>query len=296
MCMSKEVSFIILQASVVFNQQLSLFDNNYEDTKQGRNAAFKEVINRLIKKGIVKISPRITEYIMVYKTKINDEILYCQLAKKTEMDTYRLKGKTITQENIESYPPLDVFINVERQQFAIELNSKILSVSSCITTITNLINSLVKEYSIFFTAIQDKKEFWENISEDDDIKEISFDLVVPNFFGATGAARDLVDGAKTSLNADGIELSIKNKKGKLKANIESIDSFVKYSSTCGSWKLRIKCPGESKYRIINSTDCCKKNQIDVEILDLLKKTDSNWHINKDIYMGLINNINGLFEI
>jgi hypothetical protein len=292
--MTKSVNFIVLQASVVFNQQLSLFAEEYPDTKDGRNDAFRSAIDKLKLKKTVRISPRITEYVLVYKANITNDILYCQLAKRTQMDTYKLTENTIKQESIDSYPPLDVFINLKQQQFAVELNTKILSASAIVTTVKNLMNSLVKEYNIFFNTIESKKEFWDLVSDKDSIQEISFDMVVPNFFGATGAANDLVTGAKSNLNADSVELSIKNKKGGLKASLDAIDSYVRYSSAAGSWKLKIKAEGESRYRTVSSTDCCMKKEIESDILDLVKKMDDNWHIENDVYNGLVEKLNGLF--
>lgn len=293
--MQKNVNFILLQANVVFNQQLTLFGEQYDDTKAGRNLAFRSAIEKFKEKKTIRISPRISEYVLVYKTNITADILYCQLAKRTQMDTYTLTENTIKQASIDSYPPLDVFINLKQQQFAVELNTKILAASTIVTIVKNLVGSLVRDYSIFFNTIENKKEFWELVSDTESIQEISFDMVVPNIFGATGAAKNLVSGAKSSLNADSVELSIKNKKGGLKASLEAIDSYVRYSSASGSWKLKIKAEGETRYRTIRSTDFCMKKQIETEILDLLKKMDDNWRISNDIYSGLVDKLNGLFD-
>lgn len=293
--MSKETKFIILQASVVFNRQISLFDEKYEDTKEGRNKAFSDTIQKLKEKKIIKISPRITEYVLIYKTEITEDIVYCQLAKRTQMETYKLSDDDIKQEQIDSYPPLEVFINVKKQQFAVELNTSILTESSIETNIKNLINSLVKEFSVFINTVQDKKEFWDLVDDEDEIQEISFDLIVPNFFNATGDANDLVSNAKDKLNADSVGLSIRNKKGKLKAELSAIDSYVKYASLTGAWKLKIKQNGETKYKTIHSTDCCLKKTIEADLLELLKKVDSNWQIGSDVYNGLISKLNGLFN-
>lgn len=235
--MSKETKFIVLQSSVVFNNQLSFFGDEYEDTKEGRNKAFRDLIQKFKEKKVLKISPRITEYVLVYKITISEDILYCQLAKRTPMETYRLSGNDLKQEQIDNYPPLDVFVNIEKQQIAVQLNSSILSEKSIETTIKNLLNSLTKDFSLFVNTIQDKKEFWDLIEQEDEIQEISFDLIVPNFFNATGDANELVSSAKEKLNADSVGLSIKNKKGKLKAELSAIDSYVKYASLTGSWKL-----------------------------------------------------------
>lgn len=294
--MTKNTNFVILQASVVFNNQISLFDQKYEDNKQGRNEAFKDTINKIKEKKTIKISPRITEYVLIYKTNISDEIIYCQLAKRKLVEAFTLKDNEIQQQNIDSYPPLDVFINVEKQQFAVELDSSILAEQSIEINVKNLINSITKDFSIFVNTIQDKKEFWDLVdNKEDEIKEISFDLVVPNFFNATGDANDLVSTAKENLNADSVSLSIKNKRGKLKAEFDSIDSFVKYSSLSGSWRLKLKQQGETKYKIINSTDYCKKKTIETEILKLVKKVDNNWKVRTDLYNQLLDKINGLFS-
>ena len=293
--MSKETKFIVLQSSVVFNNQLSFFGDEYEDTKEGRNKAFRDLIQKFKEKKVLKISPRITEYVLVYKITISEDILYCQLAKRTPMETYRLSENDLKQEQIDNYPPLDVFVNIEKHQIAVQLNSSILSEKSIETTIKNLLNSLTKDFSLFVNTIQDKKEFWDLIEQEDEIQEISFDLIVPNFFNATGDANELVSTAKEKLNADSVGLSIKNKKGKLKAELSAIDSYVKYASLTGSWKLKIKQAGTLKYKTIHSTDYSLQKTIETELLDLVKKTDSNWQIDTDVYSGLVERISGLFN-
>ena len=292
--MSKSVNFIVLHTSVVFNQQLSWFEEHYSDTKEGRNAAFRCAIEKLKEKKAVKTNPRVTEYVLVYKTSITDDILYCQLAKRTQMDTYKFTENTIKQESIDSYPPLDVFISLDQQQIAVELNTKLLSAETIASTVEKLFNCLVKDYNIFVNILKSKKEFWDLVSDQDAIQEISFDMVVPNFFWATGAAGNLVAGAKDNLNADRVELCIKNKKGRLTASLEAIDSYVRYSSVAGSWKLKIKEPGASKYTTIKSTDFCRKKEIDAEILALLQKMDDSLQVDGQIYIGLVNKLSGLF--
>ena len=71
--MSKTTKFILLQASIVFNNQRSVFDNQSQDTKEGRNAAFRDIINQFIEKKMIKINPRMSEYILLYKNKF----LFC---------------------------------------------------------------------------------------------------------------------------------------------------------------------------------------------------------------------------
>lgn len=283
--------FIILQANVVFNQQCSIFDK-YMDTKEGRNVAFRDIIDKIKNKKIVKVNPRITEYYFIYMTEIGNDIIYCQLAKKMQMQRYMMDVGGVKQGVIDSYPPLDVFVNLKLQQFAVEINTGILSNSSIVNVISNLINSIVKDFNIFFNIIQDKKEFWKLISHDEAIQEICFDLVVPNFFGATGDAKRLVEGAKDEVNADRVELRLKNKKGKLKISLNSLDSYVKYASISGSWKIKYKEYGEKNYKVVTSADCSLNKEVRDDVLNAIKECASG---DQEQYNMLIEKIKGIFK-
>lgn len=292
--MGKGTSFILLQASVVFNQQMSLFGEEYEDTKEGRNKVFRNTIQKLVGKKTVKISSKNSEYVLVYSANISDDIIYFQLAKRTSVKINALVEDSFKQETVPDYPPLNVFVNLRCQQFAVELNTKILNITSIVTTIKNFINTS-KNFSIFVNTIEDRKEFWNIFSDEDSIQEVSFDMVVPNFFGVSGDAGDLVSEAKSQLNADSVELSFKNKKGGLKANIAAFDSFVRYSATSGSWKIKLKSEGESRYRTIKSTDFCIKKEIESSIIDLIKNIDGNGQVGPELVQGLVEHINNLFD-
>lgn len=291
--MSKETKFILLQGSVVFNRQIGLFDV-YEHTSEGRNKAFRKVIDALKEKGIVRISIKNVEYLLLYKLAINQDLIYCQLAKRTKVETYNLENNNIKQEQLDSYPPLDVFIDLTKQQFAVELNN-IISEEAISNILFRLLKNFTKEFDVFVNAIQNTNEFWDLIQDDDEIKEITFDLIVPNLFNATGAADALVSEARDELNADNVQLSFINTRGKLKAKLETIDSYVRYSSATGAWKLKIKSNKETKYRIIKSTDCCLKKFIETEIIDLVKKMDSSGSVETRIYQALVARIEGLFD-
>ena len=293
--MGSTTKFILLQASIVFNNQISIFDDKYEDTKEGRNAVFRDAIRRFAERKMIKINPRTSEYILLFRNMVTEDILYAQLAKKMEMRAYPLKGNDIQFQNIDSYPPLDVFINLKTQQFAVEQNSSILSVSAIETHIKNLINSLVKGYSIFVNSIQDKKEFWSVVTQEDDVQEISFDLIVPNLFEATEAAKELVDDSKKNLNADSVELSFKNKKGKLRLDASSIQSFVSYSSMTGSWRAKIRRKGEKRYKVFKSSDFSLKKDVDDAIIDAVRSMNSDYQIEMDVLDNLIIKLYELFN-
>ena len=97
------------------------------------------------------------------------------------------------------------------------------------------------------------------------------------------------------MNADSVELSIKNKHGKLKADLSAIDSYVRYSSLTGAWKLKIKQKGQTKYKSIHSNDVSLKKTIDNEILNLIKKSDISLRIGTEVYNELVKKLDRMFE-
>lgn len=292
-----DTNFVLIQASIVFNQQMSLFDDNIEDTKEGRNKAFRELFDTIIERKTIKAVSNGTENLIIYRTKLNKDLLYLQLARRKKIETYQLNNaeKDLINIPVDNYPPLDVFVNLAKQQFAIEYKTYILSLDAIISALNSVFRRVVKQCSVFFNTVDNISDFWSVVDKQEGVKEISFDLTVPNIFGASDAAKQLVDGAKNDLNADSISIGFKNEKGQLSANFIAMDSFVKYASRAGSWKLKIKKAGESKYKVIHSSDFSVKKTLDSSVIDLVKKVDSSGNIETQYLDNLIVFIEELFK-
>ncbi len=291
-----DTNFVLIQASIVFNQQMSLFDNSIEDTKEGRNKAFRQLFDTIIERKTIKAVSNGTENLIFYRIKLNKDILYLQLARRKKIDTYQLDSieKDLINIPVDNYPPLNVFVNLSKQQFAIEHKANILSIDATISALNSVFKKVAKQCSVFFNTVDSVSDFWSVVNEQEGVKEISFDLTVPNLFGASDAAKKLVDGAKDNLNADSVSIGFKNEKGRLSASFQTIESFVKYASHAGSWKLRLKKPGDKQYKVIRSSDFSVKKSIDSSIIDLLKKVDSDGSLEPQYLDNLISFIEELF--
>ncbi len=290
-------SFIILCASIVFNNQLSLFDNEFEDNKQGRNLAFRQIFENIMKNGHIKVNPKFSEYIFLFKSRLDNDLLYFQLAKKKEIEKYELIDNNFQQMAVSSYPPLDIFVNLKNQQMAVELKDFVNNEESLLRTIQKLFSLFIKQenFSIFFNIVEDKREFWQLVDSKNvnQINEIEFEMIVPNFFGVAGDAKDLVEGAKEKVNADTVLLKFKNKKGSLKARMSDLESYVNYSVKSGSWKLKIK--NEGKIRTIKSSDFSKKKNIEKSILDVVSSYNTQNGPDELVYQKCLKRIKMLFE-
>lgn len=291
-----ETNFVFIQASVVFNQQMSLFEDRIEDTKKGRNKAFRGLFDAIMEKKTIKSIANGTENLFIYRTKLNKNLLYLQLARRKKVEIYQLNNveKDLVNVPIDNYPPLDVFVNLTTQRFAVEIKTNILSIDAIISALNSIFKRVAKQCSVYFNTVDNISDFWSAVNAQEGVKEIAFDLTVPNLFGASDAAKELVDGAKSNLNADSVSISFKNGKGGLSANIQAIDSFVKYASHAGSWKLKVKQSGDKQYKVIHSSDYSVKKSIDSNIIDLLQKVDSNGNVEPQYLDILITKIEELF--
>ena len=126
----------------------------------------------------------------------------------------------------------------------------------------------------------------------DEILEIKFEMVAPNFWGNTGQAKDLVDEAKKQINASEVSISLVNKKGKLRASMEHLDSFVKYTAYSGSWKVKVRKNGYIK--TLKSDDTSLKKQVSENIIDSIKNISDNNSDNINTYNNCIDEIEKLF--
>ena len=291
-----DTNFVLIQASVVFNQQMSLFEDTIEDTKEGRNKAFRQLFNVIMEKRTIKCTSSGAENLFIYKTKLNKDLLYLQLARRKKIETFQLDKTEEELVNIpvNNYPPLDVFVNLATQRFAVEVKTNILSVDAIISALNSIFKRVAKQCSVFFNTVDSISDFWSVINEQEDVKEIAFALTVPNLFGASDAAKQLVDGAKENLNADSVTIGFKNEKGRLSASFQTIESFVKYASHAGSWKLRIRKSGDRQYKVIHSSDFSLKKTIDSSVIELLRKVDSDGNLESQYLDSLIIFIEELF--
>ncbi|MPN27955.1 hypothetical protein SDC9_175389 [bioreactor metagenome] len=93
-------------------------------------------------------------------------------------------------------------------------------------------------------------------------------MTAPNFWGTSDQAKDLVQGAKDNCNASEVSVSLIDKRGKLRASMMHLDSFVKYSSSAGSWKVKYKRNGV-RYTC-NSQDSALERIIESAVIESLK--------------------------
>ena len=275
--MNKLIKFIILQGSIVLKPAQNFFDTlQPEDTPKSRNIIFRGLFDEIKDRKKLEVSQRISEYIIMFHQCLHDDLLHFQLAKKTEVEIIKASEHQFDTIKEDSYPYINLFVNLTSQRLLLELNPNIIIEDSLLNTVQKLFSNILKykNYSLYFTIIDDVKEFWD-ITKDGNIKEIEFDLIAPNggFWGNNNQAKDFAKDTKDKLNADETKIVFKNKNGNMNVSMDFLDSLVTYSSKAGSWKLKIRKDG--KQRIIKSVDFSKKVEIESTILDAIVEHSKN---------------------
>ena len=178
---------------------------------------------------------------------------------------------------MDDFPHIDIFVNLKLQQILIEIKESVFELNEAIKVLSKVIQNIAKidNYSVYINTIDDTQEFWDLVDRKnvDEILEIKFEMVAPNFWGNTGQAKDLVDEAKKQINASEVSISLVNKKGKLRASMEHLDSFVKYTAYSGSWKVKVRKNGYIK--TLKSDDTSLKKQVSENIIDSIKNISDN---------------------
>ena len=95
--------------------------------------------------------------------------------------------------------------------------------------------------TIDVNPITEEQEFWNFFEDDNEVKNLNFNLTVPNLFDASDDATDFLNDARDNVGASNVSLNFSNSEGKLRPNKKGIESFVKYTSAGGGqWRLSYK--------------------------------------------------------
>lgn len=267
--MEKEKKYYAFRANIAFEDR-TLLNYKEEDNKENRNKIFRDFFNQL-KKDKLKSSYAKREYILLYVDD-KEDIVYCKLARKKNININGIEDYTIKERTEEHYPYVNIYVELKHQKILIENNSTVFENNeTCKKTIENIIKNNIKykNATITLNPIVKENEFKKHIKNSEYIYSIKFKLNVPNWLEGETAAEDFLKVIHDTTFGDSVELTIKNKTGNLELDSLGINSFVDYSDKgAGKWEIIYKEKGGNK-TTIKSGDLNEyvKFSIDDNIMD-----------------------------
>lgn len=280
--MEKEKKYYAYRANIAF-EDITLFNYQEEDNKENRNKIFRVFFEQL-KQDKLKSDYAQREYSLLYVDD-KEDIFVCHLARKRNVNLNKIEEYKIIEKTEDDYPYVKVFVDLKHQKILIECNTTIFSnYETCKKIIEHIIKHNIKDKNATITLnpICKQNEFKEHINAAEYIYSIKFKLEAPNFLDSTTAAKEFVGRIHEDTSGDSVELTIKNKSGKLNLDTIGIESFVKYAECgAGSWELKCKNNGArqeiiksgelGEYICISDNDTTIDDALTLKQLTILKK-------------------------
>lgn len=261
--MEEMIEFYGFRGNIIFPNQITLFSIGLENNSRDKNQVFKSFFEQLKIDGKIDSKYQKRKYYLIF-IKQYDTIIHCQLARERIYDKYEMTNEKIIGKKEQDYPFINVFVELKTQKFLIESKTAIFeNYNTCSDVIQNIINKHLKniDATININPILEEQEFWGFFNDENQVKNLNFNLAVPNLFDASDDATNFLNDDRDNVGASNVSLNFYNSEGKLKPNKNGIDSFVKYTSAGGgTWRLSyIDENGETKK--VNSKQRSKKISI-----------------------------------
>ena len=241
--MEETIEFYGFRGNIIFPDQVTLFSMGFENKSKDKNQVFKNFFEDLKENGRVDSEYQKRRYYLIFINQY-DSIIQCQLARERIFDKYEMTKEKVIGTKDQDFPFINVFVELKTQKFLIESKTTVFdNYNTCSNVIQNIMNKYLKKVdaTINVNQIVEEQKFWKFFEGDNEVKNLTFNLAVPNLFDASDDATRFLNDARDNVGASNVSLNFTNTEGKLQPNKEGIESFVKYTSAGGgTWNLKYK--------------------------------------------------------
>lgn len=241
--MEETIEFYGFRGNIIFPNQVTLFSLGLENNSRDKNKVFTNFFEELKSSGKVDSEYQKRKYYLIFINQY-DSIIQCQLARERIFDKYEMTKEKVIGTKDQDFPFINVFVELKTQKFLIESKTTVFdNYNTCSNVIQNIMNKYLKKVdaTINVNPIVEEQKFWKFFEGDNEVKNLTFNLAVPNLFDASDDATRFLNDARNNVGASNVSLNFTNTEGKLQPNKEGIESFVKYTSAGGgTWNLKYK--------------------------------------------------------
>jgi len=148
--------------------------------------------------------------------------------------------------DIDDFPPLIWFFDVEEQVLLVEKNTNVFSsanqVSKCFQSLTNTQELAEEGLRVEIESVLEEgvNDFWSEYDSFEFVQRVEFDLIPPNLFGETERSmKEALTDISEKTNANKMKTTLENTSGMLKLSSESwIGNTIRWiTKGGGSWKM-----------------------------------------------------------
>ncbi len=174
---------------------------------------------------------------LFYGFQNKDDVYIIKFARESNEKIYLEGDEDIEIRGIKEAKYVYLIIDTKHQIILLERNVSVFQqIEISVNILSDFLRSKMREfdYVVNIYPLVSKKKFWNYVDTAEEIYELSLEMNAPNliFFGHEDT-RDVLQQIKQATNNEVLDISIKNKEGRLKIIREAIGSYIDYIMEVG---------------------------------------------------------------
>lgn len=225
------------------SEQISII----QQANKSKEELMTDIISDLalnVKKEWTKGSKRF----LFYGFQNRDYIYIVKFARETNENIYIEGDDDIEIRGIKEAKYVYLIIDTKHQIILIERNVSVFQqIESSVNILADFFRSQMRafDYVVNIYPLVSKKKFWNYVDSAEEIYELSLEMNAPNMalFGNSDT-RDVLQQIKETTNNEVLDISFKNKEGRLKVLREALGGYIDYvREVGGKYLLKFKRNG-----------------------------------------------------
>lgn len=189
-----------------------------------------------------------------------DDVYIIKFARETNEKIYTEGENDIEIKDVKETKFIYLIIDTKNQVILMERNLSVFQqIESAINILASFFRSQMRhfDYVVNIYPLVSNKKFWSYVDTADDIYELTLEMNAPNMFFGNSDTREVLKEIKETTNNEVLDISFKNKEGRLKIARESLGNYIDYvREVGGKYMLKFRRNGIKETKT-SATDTAK---------------------------------------
>lgn len=168
---------------------------------------------------------------LFYGFQEKDNVYIVKFARESDEKIYIEGESDIEIKGIKEAKFVYLIIDTEHQIILLEKNVSVFQqIESAVNVLADFFRNRMREYDyvVNIYPLVSKRKFWSYVNSADEIYELSLEMNAPNLFFGNSDTRKFLEQIKKATNNEILDISFKNKEGKLKILHEVLGTYIDY--------------------------------------------------------------------